>query len=417
MPRAGIEPATFCLRDRRSPAEPTRLRDERGRTSSISSQRKQPVIMELSSSLSLESPPGSFRRAMQSRRPIILITNTDNNSTEVEDDFSGEFYEPPFSSASAAVRKQPTTAPQMSKLFSTELCNLSTSVSDESSNTLPTSSISSNQSVDSAPELEENEIRKSRGLSLTGTCSGSHENWKEKFVEKKKKSSLQHFRLYNLQCERPLSRHRSTEAIHSLTPAQIHLIRNIWRQVYVTKGPTVIGSTLLHGIFFKARKIKDQFFHCPFPHRFPNRDSFNKAHAKAVGEMLDKIVDNLENLELMSGYLFSIGTTHANLVQRQSSNEMWNLMAETFIDCTLDWGDKKGRTEASRKAWAFIIAFVIEKIKGGHLFERRQLAAYRRRSSTIAASQTTVGLLPSSAPTIRFWKSIDETGPSNIRLF
>lgn len=51
-------------------------------------------------------------------------------------------------------------------------------------------------------------------------------------------------------------------------------------------------------------------------------------------------------------------------------------MAETFIDCTLDWGDKKGRTEASRKAWAFIIAFVIEKIKEGHLHEVNSLETF-----------------------------------------
>ncbi|EJW70945.1 hypothetical protein WUBG_18142 [Wuchereria bancrofti] len=71
----------------------------------------------------------------------------------------------------------------------------------------------------------------------------------------------------------------------------------------------------------------------------------------------------------MSGYLFSIGATHANLIRRQVSKEIWNLMAEAFIDCTLDWGDKKGRTEASRKAWAFIISFAIEKIKRGHLHD------------------------------------------------
>lgn len=92
-----------------------------------------------------------------------------------------------------------------------------------------------------------------------------------------------------LQIDQPLSRHRSTEVLPSLTSAQIHLVRNIWRQVYVTKGPTIIGSTLLHGICFKSKKIKEQFFRCPFPHRFPNRDSFDKAHAKAIGEMLDKV--------------------------------------------------------------------------------------------------------------------------------
>lgn len=42
------------------------------------------------------------------------------------------------------------------------------------------------------------------------------------------------------------------------------------------------------------------------------------------------------------------------------------MVAETFIDCTLEWGDKRCRSETVRKAWALIIAFVIEKIKEGH---------------------------------------------------
>lgn len=51
------------------------------------------------------------------------------------------------------------------------------------------------------------------------------------------------------------------------------------------------------------------------------------------------------------------------------SRKIWNTLAETFIDCTLEWGDKKSRTETTRKAWALIIAFVIEKIKDGHTQE------------------------------------------------
>ncbi|KAL3997514.1 Globin family protein [Acanthocheilonema viteae] len=367
--------------------------------------------MELSSSVSLESPSGSFRRDKRSRKPTIVITNLDNDSTEVEDNFIGEFDEL-SSSPITATRKQPVVVPQMSTL-----CNFVTNVNDESSNIPSSSSVSSNQPSDSTPEIEDNQITKYHGLSLGDISSCLNENDKEKLDERKKKSSLQNFRLYNMQMERTLNRHRSTDTLPSLTSAQIHLIRNIWRQVYITKGPTVIGSTLLHGIFFKSKKIKEQFFRCPFPHRFPNRDSFNKAHAKAIGELLDKIVDNLENLELMSRYLFSIGAIHANLARRQVSKEIWNLMAEAFIDCTLDWGDKKGRTEASRKAWAFIIAFVIEKIKGGHLYERRQLA-YHRRSSMITPSQTTAALisLPSSAPTKRFWKSVEESN-SHVQMF
>uniref|UniRef100_A0A1I8EMA9 Uncharacterized protein n=1 Tax=Wuchereria bancrofti TaxID=6293 RepID=A0A1I8EMA9_WUCBA len=176
--------------------------------------------------------------------------------------------------------------------MSNEPSNFLITVGNESSNTPSPPPISTNQPCltnDNALTLDDQQATKCRGLSLAGTSSSSHENEKEKLAEKKKKSSLQNLRLCNIQMEQSLSRHRSTETLPSLTSAQIHLIRNIWRQVYITKGPTVIGSTLLHGIYFKSKKIKDQFFRCPFPHRFPNRDSFNKAHAKAVGEMLDKI--------------------------------------------------------------------------------------------------------------------------------
>lgn len=49
--------------------------------------------------------------------------------------------------------------------------------------------------------------------------------------------------------------------------------------------------------------------------------------------------------------------------------KLWNIVAETFIDCTLEWGDRRCRSETVRKAWALIIAFMVEKIKHGHLEE------------------------------------------------
>uniref|UniRef100_A0A0R3RV23 GLOBIN domain-containing protein n=1 Tax=Elaeophora elaphi TaxID=1147741 RepID=A0A0R3RV23_9BILA len=375
----------------------------------------------------LDSPSSSFRRDKPSRKPAILVTNMNNDLTEPEDDFNSEVDELQSSTLSPNC-KQTVASSQLSTSFPSEHGSFVTTISDESSVVPSSSSICSYPQGDSALE-DTKEQTKDHGQSLAHASVSWHETEKEKWDEKKKKS-LQNFRLYSiqyvydkydsankLQVDHSLHRHRSTETLPSLTPAQIHLIRNIWRQVYITKGPTVIGSTLLHGIFFKSKKNKEYFLRCPFPHRFPNRDSFNKAHAKAVGEMLDKIVDNLENLESIYVYLFFIGATHANLARGQVSKEIWNVMAEAFIDCTLDWGDKKGRTETSRKAWALIIASVIEKIKEGHLHERRQLA-YHRRSSIATPHQTATAVtsLPSSAPTIRFWKSVEEPDP-NVQMF
>lgn len=141
----------------------------------------------------------------------------------------------------------------------------------------------------------------------------------------------------------------------------------MWRQVYSSKGPTVIGETVIHRLFFKHPKLKEQFRRCVPPHNFPNHDSFSKFHSKAMGELIDQIVENLDNLDSMSEQLERIGRAHAQVLNGQVSSKLWNLVAETFIDCTLEWGDRRCRSETVRKAWALIIAFMVEKIKHGHL--------------------------------------------------
>uniref|UniRef100_A0A915PSU7 Globin family profile domain-containing protein n=1 Tax=Setaria digitata TaxID=48799 RepID=A0A915PSU7_9BILA len=368
--------------------------------------QKLSVATEFSSSASLDSQSGSSRRGHQSNKHIVIrIASADNDSTEIEDDLNGEFdellsYSPPHHKHSVAV-------PQISISYPDEPCASLAVMTDESDNAPSSSSSPLNRpssTNDNAQEVREEEVPKCVKLS----SRSFHGNEKVKSDKRKKYSSLQFRQPSIAQVGLPLTK-RSITSLPPLTSAQIHLIRNIWRQVYITTGPTVIGSTLLYGIFFKSRKTREQFSRCPFPHQFPNRDSFNKAHAKAVGEMIDKVVENLESLESISGYLLAIGALHANLAGQEMSREIWNLMAETFIDCTLEWGDKKGRTEASRKAWALIISFVIEKIKEGHLHERRQLAQLRR-SSVFGSSQpsTTASSLPSSAPAVQFWKSVDE---------
>jgi len=45
-------------------------------------------------------------------------------------------------------------------------------------------------------------------------------------------------------------------------------------------------------------------------------------------------------------------------------------------------GDRRARSETVRKAWALIIAYIIERIKHGHLEERKQIIAM---NSTISS--------------------------------
>uniref|UniRef100_A0A1I7XP53 GLOBIN domain-containing protein n=1 Tax=Heterorhabditis bacteriophora TaxID=37862 RepID=A0A1I7XP53_HETBA len=122
-----------------------------------------------------------------------------------------------------------------------------------------------------------------------------------------------------------MSGRRASTTLIPLSCAQIHLVRSLWRQIYTTKGPTVIGTSIYHRLCFK----------CPV------------------------VVENLDSLDNMTDELIRIGKVHARMLRGE-------LNAETFIDCTLEWGDRRCRSETVRKAWALIVAFVVEKIKLGH---------------------------------------------------
>uniref|UniRef100_A0A914I5B1 Globin family profile domain-containing protein n=1 Tax=Globodera rostochiensis TaxID=31243 RepID=A0A914I5B1_GLORO len=186
----------------------------------------------------------------------------------------------------------------------------------------------------------------------------------------------------NMDVVHQASGRRTSTTLIPLTSAQIHLIRSLWRQVYLSKGPTVIGSQISHRLFFKEPETRELFRRCVLPQQFANHDSFSKAHCKQISELIDQVVESLDDLEHVGPSLEQVGRCHAHISGGQLSSKLWNSVAETFIDCTLEWGDRRARSETVRKAWALIIAFMVERIKHGHLEERRHISAIR---STIAS--------------------------------
>nr|CAD2209168.1 unnamed protein product [Meloidogyne enterolobii] len=154
----------------------------------------------------------------------------------------------------------------------------------------------------------------------------------------RKELTLAQRRQSNLDVIHQASGRRTSTTLIPLTPAQIHLIRSLWRQVYLSKGPTVIGSQISHRLFFKEPQIREQFRRCPLPHQYVNHDSFSKAHCRHISELVDQIVESLDDLENVSAMLERIGRAHARISGGQLSSKIWNSVAETFIDCTLEWG-------------------------------------------------------------------------------
>lgn len=77
-----------------------------------------------------------------------------------------------------------------------------------------------------------------------------------------------------------------------------------------------------------------------------------------MGELIDQIVENLDNLDAMADQLERIGRAHAQVLNGQLSSKLWNLVAETFIDCTLEWGE----FTVSQKVNAFKKPMVMFKV-------------------------------------------------------
>ncbi|PIO74514.1 globin [Teladorsagia circumcincta] len=112
-----------------------------------------------------------------------------------------------------------------------------------------------------------------------------------------------------------MSGRQTTTTLIPLTCAQIHLVRSLWRQIYTSKGPTVIGSSIYHRLCFKCPQVKEQIRRVPLPQKFLNYDSFIKAHCKAIGELIDQVVEHLDNLDNMANELIRVGQVHAKLLR------------------------------------------------------------------------------------------------------
>ncbi|KRY13915.1 Globin-like protein 6 [Trichinella patagoniensis] len=149
-----------------------------------------------------------------------------------------------------------------------------------------------------------------------------------------------------------------------LNAAQIKLIRNHWKGMYVTIGPTAIGNHLFNRIVFKNPHWRKLFMSILIDHRTPGY--FSKRHARAIGVVLNFVIKNLELPETVGILLNMIGHCHATLVGLGVDVDLWDVFAEALLECSLEWGEKNRRVDEVRKAWAIIIAFITEKIKAGY---------------------------------------------------
>ncbi|CAI4230023.1 unnamed protein product [Auanema sp. JU1783] len=273
-----------------------------------------------------------------------------------------------------------TTTPNTSP---SETLTTTLAVTTLTTTTTASGSMSSVAENKRAPILKDQPYSISFDMSSTGETMPPSTPRRNSASEKARQNLMAQRRQSNVQLVNQITGRRTSTTIIPLTQAQIHLVRSLWRQVFTTKGPTVIGQSIYHRLCFKSPVVKEQIRRVPLPPKFQNHDSFIKAHSKAMAELIDQVVENLYNLEVMTDELMRIGKVHARLLRGELTGKLWNIVAETFIDCTLEWGDKRCRSETVRKAWALIVAFVVEKIKLGHHEQRKLMLATRQSLPSI----------------------------------
>jgi hypothetical protein len=132
----------------------------------------------------------------------------------------------------------------------------------------------------------------------------------------------------------------------------------------------------------------------PLPDNVPNNDQLMKFHHRVVGDLIDTLVRNVDELECVADELIDIGASHARYYDdgvkvglgfpsncpspkaekscKIIQSKFWNAFAESLIECTMEWGDKHKRSDELRKAWASVAAFTSEKLKHGLNEQRRR---------------------------------------------
>lgn len=173
----------------------------------------------------------------------------------------------------------------------------------------------------------------------------------------------------------------------SLIPAQINTIRRVWKRARA-KGSDEPGLTIFRRLVAEHPDIKLVFSNLSSVGEYatprtlgPNSACLMrslKSHSLAFVEVMDKLMEQLDNLLLMDSILIQLGVQHAHHRQYGFKPHHMDVFASVFIDSTLQWSeDKRGRA-LEAEAWASLVAHMIDRIRQGYHIERRSMV----RSST-----------------------------------
>ncbi|PAV61879.1 hypothetical protein WR25_22804 [Diploscapter pachys] len=102
---------------------------------------------------------------------------------------------------------------------------------------------------------------------------------------------------------------------------------------------------------------------------------------KCSRRSMDDLIASLDDSRARANSLRDAGEAHAfenkNAYGCPFRASFLDLFAQAIIERTLEWGEKKDRTEVTQMAWTKIVLFVIEQIKEGYQEETRRIRRSR----------------------------------------
>ncbi|PAV75395.1 hypothetical protein WR25_14865 [Diploscapter pachys] len=162
-----------------------------------------------------------------------------------------------------------------------------------------------------------------------------------------------------------------------LTGAQILLVRRTWQHAR-NQGTYEPAMTIFRNSLFKNPDIRSMMMHGPNKNAGHER---LKRHAKVFTEIMDDLIASLDDSRARANSLRDAGEAHAfenkNAYGCPFRASFLDLFAQAIIERTLEWGEKKDRTEVTQMAWTKIVLFVIEQIKEGYQEETRRIRRSR----------------------------------------
>lgn len=197
----------------------------------------------------------------------------------------------------------------------------------------------------------------------------------------------------------------------SLTSAQIIFIRKTWTHAR-NQGSLEPAISIFRNSFFKNPEIRSIMMHGT---KNAGHERL-KRHAQIFTHIMDDLIANLDNSTATVASLRESGEKHVFPTRDQYGcpfrAALLDQFASAMIERTLEWGEKKDRTEVTQTGWTKIVLFVVEQIKEGfHDEVKRQRRVRPRnmghRSDYTSLSEVSSHSLPRNVPEIKRFNTVD----------